>query len=480
MSRSLVALILLAASPLAVAFTPELVSLERVPVLQLPVAELRAQIERDKHEPLRFATATALALDPRNGDWDEPEPGIARWRLRLRSDDAQSLHLHLEQLKLPAAAQLWFYGSDGADLQGPLTANDDGSLWSPLVRAEEAVLEARMPAPMRDAFNFKLVEAYHGFRAFDGVQAKGAFGASQSCNIDVACSAGNAWRNEIRSVVYLQIAGFACSGTLVNNTRQDNRLLILTANHCGVSALNVGSVRAYFGMEKDRCGSTSNGPTRYNLSGRRLLARDAGTDFALLELNGTLSGYSPYYAGWDARSGVAPSSGVGIHHPQGDDKKISVYSSAPGRVEDQLIGNALSGFRVDAWRVVWSAGTTEGGSSGSGLWNQNGRVVGILSGGSASCSGSGDPDYYARLDRAWQANAASDGQLKAHLDPNDSGCQTLAGKPSNGAAGNACTVSGNAVADDAPRDGGRFGGSASLTLLLLAGLAGLRRQRRSP
>jgi hypothetical protein len=87
---------------------------------------------------------------------------------------------------------------------------------------------------------------------------------------------------------------------------------------------------------------------------------------------------------------------VGLHHPQGDLKKLSV-----GVVADPT---------SDTGRTVamsWITGTTEPGSSGSGLFSEkNGQYVlrGALRGGSASCANSGalddlaNRDFYSRLD----------------------------------------------------------------------------------
>ena len=50
------------------------------------------------------------------------------------------------------------------------------------------------------------------------------------------------------------------------------------------------------------------------------------------------------------------------------------------------------------YQVQWSKGTTEGGSSGSGLIRSNGYLIGVLTGGSASCSNQTGSDYFGRLD----------------------------------------------------------------------------------
>ena len=57
-----------------------------------------------------------------------------------------------------------------------------------------------------------------------------------------------------------------------------------------------------------------------------------------------------------------------------------------------------TGFAGSDLRVVWSQGTTEGGSSGSGLFDAADRVRGQLRGGDASCSTPTNPDFYGRFD----------------------------------------------------------------------------------
>src|SRR3546814_6491268 len=77
-------------------------------------------------------------------------------------------------------------------------------------------------------------------------------------------------------------------------------------------------------------------------------------------------------------------------HPDGDDKKISTYTQAAQKVDDvQITGDGLLGlgrFSVNSWGVRWASGTTEQGSSGSGLLDQNHRIIGTLSGGNGGCS----------------------------------------------------------------------------------------------
>lgn len=459
-------------------------SLGELPLQLLPAAQRMDTAEVLRSSPLSFATGVPMSLSEQDGAWDEPLPGTARWRLRLGSAGAVNLSARLEGLRLPEGGEIWLSSADGRDVQGPFRGA--GELLLPIVRDDEAVLEARMPAAARDGFALRVAEAFHGFRPLGSARlpSKGALGnAEGSCHVDVVCSEGNAWRNEIRSaVVYTRLTRIllvntlvTCSGVMVNNTAQNDRALVLTANHCGItSGTRMADVTVYFNVQKASCGGSTDGPINQNIAGGRFLARDTESDFTLFELASTPpSSYGVHYAGWDARSGVGGSSGVGIHHPGGDDKKISRYSSSLQQVENAQIDS----FQVDGWEVHWARGVTEQGSSGSGLWNQDHRLVGTLSGGSSSCDNPSGTDIYARFNRGWQANSASSGQLKAHLDPANTGAQTLDGKNAGGSPGS--VGSGGSGGGSSSSGGGSGGGAFGWPLLLAGlGLAALRRRTR--
>jgi hypothetical protein len=138
--------------------------------------------------------------------------------------------------------------------------------------------------------------------------------------------------------------------------------------------------------------------------------------------------YQPYFSGWN-NSNTPPTSSVSIHHPAGDIKKISFDDEAATAV--QAMGSTEA---ASSWSVQWNRNTTtEGGSSGSPLFDQNRRIIGQLWGGGASCSNLNSPDYYGRLFNSWEPTGSnSTNQLKNWLDPSDSGAEFIDGyDPSN-------------------------------------------------
>lgn len=512
MARWLLSAVLLTLPWSAACALPALDRLGSERAVRLSPNLIKAALVAAKHEPLQIAVGAALQADTSTGTWDETADGNARWRLRVISEAARSLSFEFSRLQLPPGAELWVYDPQGRDLQGPITATGSGGAWSPLVRGQEAVIEATMPPAQRAQFHLTLARAFHGYsdlsgRSFPYDPASGTGnGSAGACNVDVACSDGAGWQPQARSTVMLMIAGTTlCSGTLINNARQDDRPLVLTANHCGINALNVESTYAYFNVQRAGCASGGYGDLMQNLRGRTLLTSaglGSGSDFSLFELASEPPAYfNAYYSGFDA-SGAVPTSGVGIHHPSGDDKKLSRYTSPAAAQSGICIGSSCAllgdGFRIDAWAVNWSKGTTEGGSSGSALWNSQGHLVGTLSGGTSQCasavSNNGGTDYYARLDSAWTqpGGLLLGASLKSVLDPADGDCLTVAGKSPGDAAPLICTspsttmpppTSGgtDSVAPSTTAGGGGGGGIGLwLAPLLVAGLLRRGRQRTAP
>jgi hypothetical protein len=137
--------------------------------------------------------------------------------------------------------------------------------------------------------------------------------------------------------------------------------------------------------------------------------------------------FDAYYAGWD-RSDTAPDSAVGIHHPDGDMKKIS-FEDDPLSITAYL-GDPSPGDGTHLRVANWDLGTTEGGSSGSPIFNSNKHITGLLHGGWASCYQPNERDWYGRIYSSWTGGGTPATRLSDWLDPNDinSGAISLDGK----------------------------------------------------
>jgi lysyl endopeptidase len=372
--------------------------LDRLPMLTTDAATVAEQIARHGEEPRRFAVSLpvneALTLRPGEG-------------LRIFSAGAAGVAFNAAGMT-PGARLRWASVDD--QVVHDLEANEEGALWAPPVPGETGVLTVADTTTV----TLELVAVQHSYRSSYGAKAAGDSG---SCNIDVACSTGDNWRDQIRSTVLLFIDNmFACTGSLVNNTANNNTPLVLTANHCEITNSNAGTVIAVFNFQRPLCNGVQSGPSNQTINGAGFVARSVEADTTLIRLNSTPpSTFNVHLAGWDARSGPVPQNGVSIHHPSADNKKISVYD-APAVAQNNV---QISDFTADSWRVQWAQGTTEQGSSGGGLWNQDRAIVGVLSGGNAGCDSPLGFDFFGRLDRAWSTSSA----LRLALDPVGGGTQ---------------------------------------------------------
>jgi len=382
--------------------------------------------------PERFAAGIVAAITPASaGSWEILADGSSLWRVRIVSPGALSLNLGLDRFELPAGAALWLYDGDGAMVQGPYTRthrNADGGLWTPVVLGDVLVVELHVPPGTETAADLRIASVNHGYRGFG--EDRGASEAKQgSCNIDVVCPEGDGWGDQIRATARITIYGmYLCTGQLVNTTAEDDTPYMLTAEHCVENASQAATVVAFWNYESPTCGLLGGGDLSQNQSGATLVSLwewRMGSDFALIlldEMPDPLFGV--YYSGWDA-TGNTPVGSVGIHHPSGDEKAISIN-------DDPLDEVDYYGFGSHQWRIEqWEDGTTEGGSSGSCIYDPISQLcVGTLTTGTASCTNPAGYDIYGRMDAHWAGNGTPSGRLSNWLDPLGTGALTLAGRTS--------------------------------------------------
>jgi hypothetical protein len=251
--------------------------------------------------------------------------------------------------------------------------------------------------------------------------------SSGECNVNINCIEGNLWQKQKRGVARILLrAGnswFNCSGSLINNTERDGTPYFLTADHCGTTSSeeDLQVWQFYFNYEYVECtNNIGTAPLNMMITGAQIVSKAPikdGTDFKLLLLNQPPeTDWNPYYNGW-TRSARDPEFGVCIHHPSGDAKKISTYTTP--LVSSTFTGGMIFGY----WRVNWAEtvsghGVTEGGSSGSPIFENNGLITGTLTGGGASCGNPTLPDYYGKFYMHWEENGETDDlQLRPWLDP---------------------------------------------------------------
>lgn len=423
------------------------VPLERVAALSLPAldnAELLADelARRGPGIAPRFAETMDVNLSPATAGTWEDNAGLSVWRLRVPSPGAKSLNFGFTEFFMPAGGQLLLYTPDMKNVQGPFTPADNeehDQLWTPIVPGDEVVIEVSLPTAVKHQLRLHLSTVNHDFLGFSNIAESVLSG---SCNLDVICGAADGWgivdqyRDIIQSVAVLGRNGNTfCTGFLVSNTRQDCTPFFMTANHCGVTANNAATLVTYWNFINSTCREPGSGPSGGNGDGTLAdfntgaihRASYAPSDMTLVELDDPVSPTAnAWFAGWDARDVLETDTVIAVHHPSTDEKRISfqydgVYRGSWGSGDNPVAdGNHLI---IEDWDI----GTTEGGSSGSPIFDSDKRVIGQLHGGNASCFND-DYDSYGWFHTSWEGGGTNSTRLKNWLDPDNTGTLVIDGR----------------------------------------------------
>ena len=410
-----------------------------IPLITYPTPDIEALRQEDLildeqgEQPWRFGFNHPTQINSNaNGTWIQAKNGDLIWLVRIKCPEALTINLAFNQTEIPSGNELYVYNPDKTFILGKFTQEHlyEGQLGTELVPGDEVIIEYYVPAS-NEKGHVQLNNVTHGYRTAREFHEK-AFGSSGNCNLNVNCPQGGPWQLERNGVVMLVSgnSGF-CSGSLINNSLNNGKPYVLTANHC---FSNPATWVFRFNWQSAGCNNPATEPTFQSLSGGVLRARASASDFCLVEITGGLQGgtvpaaYTPYFNGWD-NSGNTPTSAVGIHHPSGDIKKIS-FENNP-LISTQFGGSPLNSH----WGVTsWDEGVTEGGSSGSPLFDQNHRIIGQLHGGASACGAPVLSDEYGKISYSWTpANSDSTNQLKYWLDPTQSNATFVNGyDPSGG------------------------------------------------
>lgn len=486
-------------------------------------------------KPPRFAIPKVVAISPLNGGTWEQHGDTSIWRLRVTGEQTASFNFAFTRYRLPEGAQLFVYPADRSQAVGPYSDvhnNAAEQLWTPIVASSDVVIELDVPTAKRSSVVLELTRINQGYRGFgtlvkgyqqtvldlpgEGKACKsGDSPNSGSCNTDVTClSSGDPWNLPRRAVGAYSVNGSdACTGSLVNNTANDRRMLFMTATHCGVTTGTAPSVVAYWNYESPTCrrpGSAASGVVVArdpNISSTGATFRAATpnpfsgcavgancSDNTLIEFNTAApASFNLYWEGWDRTATAAVCAAPGdnttttglcasIHHPGVDEKRITFVE------RDFESGSIASSIGVH-WHSYWDAtppllpafpagGTvppsvTEGGSSGSPLYNAQQRLVGVLSGGPSACGSTGESlsDFYGKFTHAWEGLGTPTTRLKDQLDPGGSAPNFINGigaspftlAPTPGSVGVCSTVGSASVSIAVGADAG-FTNPISFTL----------------
>lgn len=424
-----------------------------------------ARTEGRDRQALEFAHTIALDVSPRtHGQWILDAEGNVSWQLTLHTPRAESMGLRLEEYEVPEGGAIYIYGNDGR-VRGAFTEQHrlpGGLLQLAPVAGSSITIVYEAPAgsrstPTEAPFRITQLTAGHtplphlrldrGKYGFD--QGEPYFDPYRRTIPLYACAPGVVaypeYAHLARSVVMLIADGKAvASGALINNVRGDGTAYVLTSAHCinGIYDYptdlarirqTVASMVFFFSFQSPSADTEIRPTEELSLSGAELVHYEPESDVALLRITGLPTdaagvqripaSYNPYFAGWSLS--ITPTAPyLGIHHPYGMTKRVSIVEGSIS-IEDYLILLDYP-WEDKHWNVKrWAVGATAAGSSGSPLFDAEGRVIGALSGGRSSCTNPEDDSYWS-LQRVWNGVTATS-SLRKWLDPDGTGVQAIDG-----------------------------------------------------
>lgn len=385
----------------------------------------------DKNSPFYFANENETSININNsGTAHKFDDGTFIWALGLVSEYAKNINVYIENVDLNVGEYIYIYSPNNENYQefSQIDGVYDRTIQSYPIESDTIIIEYQGYSSNIPQFEITAVNC--GFLSLTSknqfsANKNGKYGDSDDCEIDASCVDGI---DDIsQSVCRLVINGNQlATGVLVNNTAKDGTPYILSSAHA-IPCSGFKSCSAMFNFEVPMCDKM---PSRdYEVVNNVSLVYSSELrDVALYIMpNEPTSQMRTYYSGWDL-SDNQQGRFVTIHHPSGDARKVSVAEEIKYKTYNADKTTCENIFdENNHWEIKkWVSGTTEGGSSGGGLWNDENKLIGCLTGGYSSCNLKSS-DYYWRLNNNWISNNPNEKALSDYLDPINSGALSLDG-----------------------------------------------------
>ena len=298
--------------------------------------------------------------------------------LIIKSSGASGIGVHFRNFALADGEEVYVYGAATDSIVfGPFTDKGpwgSGEFWSGTVDGDTVVIEFYKRTD-ENGQGFEIFEISHILAELDW-RLRSNEPDVLNCEVDASCY-GDPEKNAVARIVFNNNGPHVCTGTLLNNLAQDGTPYFLTANHCVNSQAVAQTVEAYWFYQTTSCNSGVLRSWVHSPPGANLLATQGSNDFSFIRLQNNAPG-GAFFSGWTSAAQSTGTSVFGLHHPDGyiPPSVPSYLRRSTGSItntNDNCLG------LVNGYEIGWTSGTSEPGSSGSGLWNSNRYLVGVLS-----------------------------------------------------------------------------------------------------
>lgn len=355
------------------------------------------------------------------------------YRLLIHSDYAKSINLVFNPITLPSKAKMFLSRPDGGEIYGAYTNESfSGNVFATTpVSGDSVMIQCEVPISNADSFSAIIESVNVGF---EELRLLPKHGSASDCETDVVCQ-NYGVENQSRAACLIIINGMLyCSGSLVATYDNDeaSEAYVLTSAHCLRNNMDEFDSKLanksifYFGYSSSVCETSIIGSYEKSVSGSDVASSHPSKDMLLLKLSKRPPvDYMTYESGWNIE--LAPRGpATCIHHPNGNLMKISISDNNPYDYSYNINGlEPNNHWLVDSWAI----GITERGSSGAPLYDNNGLIIGALSGGASQCNKRGGDKFW-RLNNVWDDYTSQPSKLSSVLDPLSTGIMRLNGKDS--------------------------------------------------
>lgn len=386
----------------------------------LNAEELLADLEKESfNNAIGKLVPTSISF-PEDGTIIVANDGTKIWRVKVVLPQSLGLGFYFDKFKLPQGVEMFLYNENRRHVKGTYTSednNEDLTMGTGPVQGHIAYLELNIQPDVNienielhvDNIGSYFRGALPEFRYYAdgdepsviGLYDNVFFKASSTCMINARCPEGNGFENQRKATVHTIITVstptgdylYTCSGTMVNkigNTTSSCTKYLLTASHCEPDNLKAGlrfssNYIIRYNNESAICANPPSAPNAREITGVSFVARSnydddlpasyIKADFLLLEVTKPIpDSWDVVLNGWKANiptlTVTAPNKIIGFHHPGGDIKKVSYAKK---------ITNYALGAAGTHWNMQTEVGYAAQGSSGSGLFDHQGRLIGIAS-----------------------------------------------------------------------------------------------------